>query len=491
MNDMNFGVNILPTNNSFTLGNSTKQWDGSYIDKLDASNISQGIISSERLPTATTTDLGTIKIMESTGSSTQTYGVVLDSDSLAYVGIPWTDTKVTMTNDSNNIDYPILLKPNNTTVETTDGIYFNKEGLTYNPFTNVLKGASGGSVDFSYFTGNAATADAALSAHTAQLTHTASLAHTATVANRANITPTPYGLTYYSTSSGHFASMNSTGTTADVLLSKGEGAAPEWGQISSSHISGTIPNNKLENSSISIGTANASLGGAFNISDVVEALSLNKALTYRGIGSFFPSASNGDVYILTADYTINYTTYHPGVYVYNGTTWDMLGSNVTYKIAQESFSVGDSTNTTTAINFIKSLAQDGNGNVAVTTANLPLATTSTFGIVKVGSGLAVSDGELSANLHSTITVEIGNTTASIPTEGQWYLDDGHYCYDMSSNFVTTDPPTDVNVNVLSGRTNILKEITVSTDIPHTVRLTSLAVPSGTVNLKISLDKVTT
>jgi len=141
--------------------------------------------------------------------------------------------------------------------------------------------------------------------------------------------------------------------------------------------------------------------------------------------------------------------------------------------------------------------------------------------MKVGSGLSVSDGTVTVtttsdvpnNLgmtpttgtavsfsrsdhvhqltHLTTTVAITNSTAAAATTEQWYPSNGQYYYDIPHTFVTIDPPTDININILANYQCLLSKLTASTGEAQKVRLISATVPGGAFDLKISLDKTLT
>ena len=258
-NNMNFGVNLIPTNNSLTLGNSnsSNQWNGQYIQNINANNITSGTVSATLLPLATTSNVGGIKVFSEVDSTSQTYKVALTSGQ-AYVGIPWTDTKVTMTNNTNNSAYPILFKPGTSATST---VSFGSS-FTFNPSKGELKisGGTAQNVICSTFTG------------------------LATKAAAANLTTTNGGLAYYQDAAGKFGHI-APAATGKVLISNGTNSAPSWSTITSAHISdGAIVNDKIANSTIStakinkpyiiFGNQTVNLGDTLTTSSFISDLSL-------------------------------------------------------------------------------------------------------------------------------------------------------------------------------------------------------------------------
>lgn len=71
-------------------------------------------------------------------------------------------------------------------------------------------------------------------------------------------------------------------------------------------------------------------------------------------------------------------------FVFNGTTWELLGSDLTYKVVQKP--VSDPPVSGTSIAFIDTLSQDANGKITATKKNVRSATTSQTGVVRLVSG---------------------------------------------------------------------------------------------------------
>lgn len=137
-------------------------------------------------------------------------------------------------------------------------------------------------------------------------------------------------------------------------------------------------------------------GNEFSTTTLKADLGLSSALTYRGSVSSKPAStsgySNGDVIIVTSGT-------NAGVYVCNGSTsaWDSLGTSVAYKIMQVAVSDPSVVNSATSTSFISAITQDTNGMITPTKANVPTATTSALGLMKVGTGLSASSGTVSVS----------------------------------------------------------------------------------------------
>ena len=185
---------------------------------------------------------------------------------------------------------------------------------------------------------------------------------------------TPQGTTY-SAGSG----LNLSGTEFSV----------QTGGITNAMLAGSIANNKLSNSSISIAGHSVSLGGSIDSSTLTSALGLSSALRFIGITTTSMIDNYNNAVIVdgsaitpsTGDVVIDSDSEYEYVYVNNH--WERLGPDGSYKLVQTA--VDDPTADGTSTTFIKTISQNAQGVISATKANLPEASTSTKGIIQITS----------------------------------------------------------------------------------------------------------
>ena len=115
-------------------------------------------------------------------------------------------------------------------------------------------------------------------------------------------------------------------------------------------------------------------------------LGLGAALKYCGITTTAltdgaktnPIVINGDNHTATAGCVV---FYEDKEFVFNGTIWELLGAESTYKVVQSE--VADPTANGSTIAFIDTLSQDANGKITATKKNVRSATTAQTGVVKL------------------------------------------------------------------------------------------------------------
>lgn len=200
----------------------------------------------------------------------------------------------------------------------------------YNPATNVL--------DVGAITGNAATASKFNSARTIKLT--------------GNIT----GSTSSDGESGwNIATTIPANTVTNAMLA------------------GSIANDKLTNSAITIAGNAISLGGSLTAETLRTALGLSSAMHF--IGTATVAITDGS----TTDPKIDkYTTKQKGdviidkdssyEYVWTGAAWERLGGDSSYKTVQSA--VADPAASGNSSTFIKTISQDTNGVITATKATI-------------------------------------------------------------------------------------------------------------------------
>ena len=491
---------------TLTFGSSgTYSFDGSndITIPFDASDLETGTVPPERLPIATPTSIGGVKISSTTGSTSQTYNVALDSSGVAYVGVPWANTKVNMRQVGATVSsaFPILLKPNTTTAATTNTVYF-ASGITYNPALKTLSlGATGSTIEAATFLGTATTADLSMRAQAA------------------DITAIPGGLAFFTNTTGAFSST-SRGSANEVLISSGTSTGPTWDKVSGSNIKdSTITTAHLAAPTITMGEQSVTLGGSVQLQQLLIDLGVNSVLKFRGIVSnsnLLPSSGNldGDVYFVNN----TASTEDTGTYVYSSTAtpspWVRMGDqSVAYKVNQQVVNNPSILNNATSTTFISGITQNINGDISPVAASVPTATTANIGLMQVGSGLTVNDGTVSVT-QSTYLPETMHTvaycgTSSIPSRQDHRHPYAHKCivttisaaswnapaqsnapytFTIQDSFITTAPVTDIQLNVVENLANLLAPLYANTDTVGQVKLSTQVVPTGAIKVKISLDK---
>lgn len=129
----------------------------------------------------------------------------------------------------------------------------------------------------------------------------------------------------------------------------------------------------------------------YNGSEVVTItkadLGLSNALIYRGVsrseitdeGTQFPKIAN---YTTRANGDVVF--YGNREFVWNGSKWEKLGDDVTYKVIQTPVVDPDSAPGEPTLTFVSNIEQDANGNITVTKKEVQSATKDQAGIVTTG-----------------------------------------------------------------------------------------------------------
>ena len=138
-------------------------------------------------------------------------------------------------------------------------------------------------------------------------------------------------------------------------------------------LAGSIANNKLTNSAVTIAGNNISLGGSIDATTLRESLGLSNAMHFVGIATV--AITDGST---TNPSISGYTTKQKGdviidkesayEYVWTGSKWERLGGDGSYKTVQTA--VADPTASGNSSTFIKTISQDKNGVITATKATI-------------------------------------------------------------------------------------------------------------------------
>lgn len=178
---------------------------------------------------------------------------------------------------------------------------------------------------------------------------------------------------------------------------------------------GAIANAKLQNSSMSIAGNSVSLGGSLTADALRTSLGLSTAMHYRGKATVALSdGGTQDPTITGYDFTNDKMAGDVVIdkdssmeYVWNGTAWERLGSETSFKTIQAAKSSPSASGTTTS--FIDTISQDTNGVITATKKTVTTATTSTAGITT-----------LNATTANTLLNQL-STGSSVPVDGDYYI----------------------------------------------------------------------
>lgn len=237
-----------------------------------------------------------------------------------------------------------------------------------------------------------------------------------------------------------FASSQSIALTGDITGSASSQAG--WsiattigeGKVTNAMLAGSIANSKLSNSKVTIAGNDVNLGGSLSASTLVSSLGLSNALHYLGktttalyegattnsvvVNGVAVTPSAGDVVIDNGSPTSYSTskTYNIGdrvfydskvyeclvngttgtwdaakwretqkeyyEYVWNGSAWERLGGDSSFKIVQSA--VESPTASGSGIQYIATISQDPNGVITATKSTVRDASDSQSGVVSTG-----------------------------------------------------------------------------------------------------------
>ena len=173
-----------------------------------------------------------------------------------------------------------------------------------------------------------------------------------------------------------------------LSLSSGNEFSITTGGVTNAMLAGSIANEKLSNSKVTIAGNDVSLGGSLSAATLKTSLGLNSALHYIGktdteitdgsttgtvsINSTNITATSGDIVI---DSNNNYE------YIWNGSAWEAFGPEGSYKIRQEPVT-DPNAGSSGQINFINSISQNENGEITATKQPVRSASTSQTGVTQ-------------------------------------------------------------------------------------------------------------
>ena len=278
------------------------------------------------LPAATSTALGGIKIGYS--ESGKNYAVQLDNNNKAYVNVPWTDTKVTQTAQTEDNDYKILTTTSESPSSGTAAGAGYGANLTYNPHDNKLKT---GNLDLT----------GALDVIGNATFHSQTAADSLTVGSllvngNANFVQSPTAPT---PASGD--SSTKLATTEFVKTSVA-------GLSGAMHFRGT--------------TTSAIVDGSTTNPIVIDSSNY--------------TAAAGDVVLREI------TSGNIFEYVWTGSAWEMLGRDDNFKVAQTAVDTGSAATN----KWVSRIQQNTNGDITATMGTLDTSGTWSGKAVKDGSG---------------------------------------------------------------------------------------------------------
>lgn len=191
--------------------------------------------------------------------------------------------------------------------------------------------------------------------------------------NGANITGNAATATYFNSA----RSIKLSGDVTGSASSNGAGwnivTTIPANTITNAMLAGSIANDKLTNSAITVAGNSISLGGSLTAEALRTSLGLSNAMHFVGIATV--AITDGS----TTDPKItNYTTKQKGdvvidkessyEYVWTGAAWERLGGDSSYKTVQSA--VADPAASGNSSTFIKTISQDTNGVITATKATI-------------------------------------------------------------------------------------------------------------------------
>lgn len=178
-----------------------------------------------------------------------------------------------------------------------------------------------------------------------------------------------------------FNTVRTIALTGNITGSTSSDGASGWSisttipesTVTNAMLAGSIANNKLANSAVTIAGNNISLGGSVSAATLRESLGLSNAMHFVGIATV--AITDGST---TNPSISGYTTKQKGdviidkesayEYVWTGDKWERLGGDGSYKTVQSA--VVDPTASGNSSTFIKTISQNENGVITATKATI-------------------------------------------------------------------------------------------------------------------------
>ena len=145
----------------------------------------------------------------------------------------------------------------------------------------------------------------------------------------------------------------------------------------------------VSNGVISVSAANLGLSNALHFIGIATTAISDNSTTDPAISGYTTKVA-GDV-VIDKDSAYEY--------VWNGSKWERLGPDSSYKVTQTAVTTATTASTTTTTTFVSNISQDTNGVISYTTKPMPAvttATTTTAGIVQLSSAVDSTSTALAA-----------------------------------------------------------------------------------------------
>lgn len=195
----------------------------------------------------------------------------------------------------------------------------------------------------------------------------------------------------------HILTIQGNGTTASsfdgsvekTVNIKGAGSTTVAGNANGT-ITVTGPDALKNPNALKIGTK--SYDGSSAIEITASDLGLSAAMKFLGTSAtaITDGAATNPIIVGGNSVTVesgNVVLYGSKEFVWNGTAWEELGNEGSYKITQAAVSSPSASGSTTA--FIDTISQDTNGKITVTKKNVTVATTDTSGLMSAADKIAL------------------------------------------------------------------------------------------------------
>ena len=166
----------------------------------------------------------------------------------------------------------------------------------------------------------------------------------------------------------------------------------------------TIPTSLKNPNALTVGEK--TYDGSSAISITAADLGLSAAMKFLGTSAteITDGATTNPITIGSASVTVssgNVVLYGSKEFVWNGSAWEELGNEGSYKVVQEAVSSPTASGTATA--FIDTISQDANGKITATKKNIATASTSAYGMTKLSSSTSSNSSTLAATASAVKT----------------------------------------------------------------------------------------